>query len=109
MPASSEKAIVTNNLVRCDLCDSLNNLVRCDLCGFGYKTAFGLRKPNRSNNVSPHSSSSHLNSSSGCSDKSLETTGVGSSADGVVFESIEQSNNSYGLCHWNQVELHNLS
>jgi hypothetical protein len=50
MPASSEEAIVMNNLVRCDLCDSLNNLVRCDLCGslhnlvrcdlcgFGYKT-----------------------------------------------------------------------
>jgi hypothetical protein len=59
--------------------------------------AFGLHDPNRSNNVSPHSSSSHLNSSSGYSDNSLETTGVGSSADGVV------------LCHWNQVELCNLS
>jgi hypothetical protein len=31
--------------------------------------AFGLRDPNRSNNVSPHGSSIHLNSSSGCSDE----------------------------------------
>jgi hypothetical protein len=65
--------------------------------------AFGLRNPNRSNNVSPHCSSIHLNSSSGYSDDFLETTGVGSSTDGVVFESIEQSNNG------NQVELCNLN